>query len=127
LLSRGESKPGSQQLSFFFYFFIKMDDLDALLDLEGAAFGDDDEGVFDDDDVGVGGPSIKAGKERRGSEKRDSGKYSPDCRRRRLEKRWRDSLSFCFSNSPSFFEQLLLLKSALWERPTSMSQHQLGP
>ena len=40
-----------------------MDDLDALLDLEGAAFGDgDDEGIFEEDDVG-GGPSNRAGKE----------------------------------------------------------------
>ena len=38
-----------------------MDDLDALLDLEGAAFGDDDQGVFEEDDIG-GGPSVKAGK-----------------------------------------------------------------
>ena len=58
-----------------------MDDLDALLDLEGAAFGDDDDdGVFEDDDVGGGGPSTKAGEE---DEKRETVKEIGDARRRR--------------------------------------------
>ena len=68
-----------------------MDDLDALLDLEGAAFGDDDEGVFEDGDV-CGGPSIKAGKE--GEKETRKAVGGARCRRH-LEKRWRLTFFFC--------------------------------
>lgn len=37
-----------------------MDDLDALLELEGAAF-EEDKGVFEDDDVGPGKPGEEEG------------------------------------------------------------------
>lgn len=72
-----------------------MDDLDSLLDLEGAAFGDEDEGVFEDDDVGVG-PSIKAGKEG-GSERENSENTRPMPTRKTMETHF-----FPFSKTPSF-------------------------
>ena len=82
-VSRAKPNFGSQQLRLFFpsdFSKAAMDDLDALLDLEGAAFGDDDEGVFEDDDVGGGGPSTKAGEE---DGRRETVKAIGDARRRR--------------------------------------------
>ena len=87
-----------------------MDDLDALLDLEGAAF-DDDDGVFDDDDNVGAGPKQGKKRERRRETKREKG---PSPFRRRTMKLNLHSSSIQFS----LFSQPLLPRSARSQRET---------
>ena len=74
-----------------------MDDLDALLDLEGAAFDDDDEGVFEDDDMGC--PS-KPCEKREGERERERERERGEEKHRRWKKKKLTQDSSLQFNSP---------------------------